>query len=39
MAKVSDGTVLWSKSYLLPNADPGKIAAEVDSQIPSLAED
>jgi TIR domain len=36
MAKVSDGTVLWSKSYLLPNADPGKIAAEVDSQIPSL---
>jgi hypothetical protein len=39
MAKVSDGTVLWSKSYLLPNADPAKIAAEVDSQVPSLEED
>jgi TIR domain len=39
MAKVSDGTVLWSKSYLLPNADPAKIAAEVDSQLPSLEED
>jgi TolB-like protein len=39
MAKVSDGTILWSKSYLLPNADPAKIAAEVDSQVPSLEED
>jgi TolB-like protein len=39
MAKVSDGTVLWSKSYLLPNADPAKIATEVNSQVPSLEED
>jgi hypothetical protein len=39
IAKVSDGTVLWSKSYLLPNADPAKIAAEVDSQVPSLEDD
>jgi TolB-like protein len=39
MAKVSDGTVLWSKSYPLAGADPAKIAAEVDSQVPSLEED
>jgi hypothetical protein len=39
MAKVSDGTVLWSKSYPLTAADPAKIAAEVDSQVPSLEED
>jgi TolB-like protein len=39
MAKVSDGTVLWSKSYPLVGADPAKIAAEVDSQVPSLEED
>lgn len=39
MAKVSDGTILWSKSYPLTGADPAKIAAEVDSQVPSLEED
>ena len=39
MAKVSDGTVLWSKSYPLAGADPAKIAAEVDSNVPSLEED
>jgi TolB-like protein len=39
MAKVSDGTVLWSKSYPLTGADPAKIAAEVDAQVPSLEED
>jgi TolB-like protein len=39
MAKVSDGTILWSKSYPLAGADPAKIAAEVDSQVPSLEED
>ena len=39
MAKVSDGTILWSKSYPLVGADPAKIAAEVDSQVPSLEED
>jgi len=39
MAKVSDGTVLWSKSYPLAGADPAKIAAEVDSQVPSLEDD
>lgn len=39
MAKVSDGTVLWSKSYPVVGADPAKIAAEIDSQVPSLEED
>jgi TolB-like protein len=39
MAKVSDGTILWSKSYPLAGADPAKIAAEVDAQVPSLQED
>jgi TolB-like protein len=39
MAKVSDATVLWSKSYPVAGADPAKIAAEVDSHVPSLEED
>jgi TolB-like protein len=39
MAKVSDGTVLWSKSYPVAGADPAKIAAEVDSQVPLLEEE
>ena len=39
MAKVSDGTVLWSKSYPLAAVDPAKVAAEVDSNVPSLEED
>jgi len=39
MAKVSDGTLLWSKSYPVVGADPAKIAAEVDSQVPSLEAD
>ena len=39
MAKVSDGTVLWSKSYPVVGADPAKIAAEIDSQVPPLEED
>jgi TolB-like protein len=36
---VSDGSVLWSKSYPLANADPEKIAAEVSSKVPSLGDD
>jgi TolB-like protein len=39
MAKVSDGTILWSKSYPLAGADPAKIAAEVDAHVPSLEDD
>jgi hypothetical protein len=36
---VSDGTVVWSKSYPVAGADPAKIAAEVDSHVPALDED
>jgi TolB-like protein len=39
MAKVSDGRIVWSKSFPVAGADPAKIAAEVDSQVPSLEED
>jgi hypothetical protein len=39
MAKVSDGRIVWSKSFPVADADPAKIAAEVDSQVPSLEED
>jgi len=35
---VRDGLVLWSKSYPAAGADPAKIAAEVNSNIPSLDE-
>jgi TolB-like protein len=33
---VADGMVLWSKSYPAAGADPAKIAAEVNSNVPSL---
>jgi TolB-like protein len=36
IAKVSDGSVIWSKSYPAAGADPAKIAAEVDANLPSL---
>jgi TolB-like protein len=36
MARVSDGTIVWSKSYQVAGADPAKIAAEVDSHVPAL---
>jgi TIR domain len=39
IAKVSDGAMLWSKSYPVVGAEPAKIAAEVDSQVPSLEKD
>jgi TolB-like protein len=39
MAKVDDGSILWSKAYPVAGADPTAIAAEVDSQVPSLTED
>jgi len=38
-ADVSDGTVSWSKSYSVAGADPAKIAEEVNSHVPNLAED
>jgi hypothetical protein len=36
IAKVSDGSVVWSKSYAAADADPAKIAAEVDAHMPRL---
>jgi TolB-like protein len=39
MARVSDGALVWSKSYPVAGADPAKIAEEVDSQVPALKED
>ena len=34
--EVEDGSVEWSKSYPVVGADPAKIAADVDSHVPSL---
>jgi hypothetical protein len=39
ISKVSDGSVLWSKSYAVAGADPAKIAEEVNSRIPELEDD
>lgn len=36
IAKVSDGSVVWSKSYAAAGADPAKIAAEIDANMPPL---
>jgi len=36
IATVSDGSVVWSKSYPAAGADPAKIASEVDAKIPPL---
>jgi hypothetical protein len=35
---VPDGSVVWSKSYPVANADPAAIAPEVESRLPSLDE-
>jgi TolB-like protein len=37
--KVSDGSMVWSKSYPVAGADPGKIAEEVNSHVPTLDDD
>ncbi len=39
ISKVSDGSLLWSKSYPVAGADPAKIAEEVNSHVPSLDKD
>jgi hypothetical protein len=39
ISKVSDGSVVWSKSYPVAGADPAQIAEEVNSRIPSLDDD
>jgi TolB-like protein len=36
---VADGSVVWSQSYPVTGADAAKIAAEVDSKVPSLEDD
>ena len=33
---VADSSLLWSQSYPVDEADPAKIAAEVNSKLPSL---
>jgi TolB-like protein len=37
IARVADGSVVWSKSYPAAGADPAKIASEVEAKIPPLA--
>jgi hypothetical protein len=39
IAKVSDGSMVWSKSYPVAGADPAKIAEEVNSRVPDLEDD
>ena len=38
MVAVADGSLLWSQSYSVANADPAEIAAEVNSRVPSLSD-
>lgn len=37
MVAVADGALLWSQSYPVANADPAKIAADVNAKVPSLS--
>ena len=39
LVKVDGGTVLWSGSFPVAGADPAAIAAQVDAQVPALADD
>jgi TIR domain len=39
VAKVDDGSVIWTQSYPVATADPTKIAEEVNSKVPSSAPD
>jgi hypothetical protein len=36
IVEVSDGSVVWSKSYPVANADPAAIAPEIEARIPSV---
>ena len=38
MVAVADGSPVWSHSYPVANADPAKIAAEVNAKVPSLSD-
>jgi len=35
---VADSSLLWSQSYSMANTDPAKIAAEVNSKVPTLTD-
>ena len=35
VAKVEDGSVVWTQSYPIAGADPTKIAEEIDSKVPT----
>jgi hypothetical protein len=39
IVKVADASVVWTKSYAVPSADPAAIAAEAESHVPPLGED
>jgi TolB-like protein len=39
VAKVEDGSVVWTQSYPAATADATKIAEEISSKIPAEAED
>jgi TolB-like protein len=38
MVAVADSSLLWSQSYPLADADPAKIAAEVNAKVPGLSD-
>ncbi len=38
IASVADKSVVWSKSYPVAGADPGKIAVDVEAKVPALDE-
>jgi hypothetical protein len=38
MVAVADSSLIWSQSYPVANADPAKIAQEVNSKVPSLSD-
>jgi len=38
MVAVADSSLLWSQSYSMANTDPAKIAAEVNSKVPTLTD-
>ena len=39
LVAVADGSVVWTQSYPATGADPAKIAADVDSNVPALEDD
>jgi hypothetical protein len=39
VARVEDGTVIWTESYPGVGADAAKIAEQVNAQVPAIASD